>query len=217
MRRPTNAKRRAGVTLLELMISLTILAVVIGALSAATLSAQSAFKLTAARSELEYDARRTVDRIAEELRTAGSAGLSPEPLAPLGSSSLQFQRNGGWIDGAIDWSLPLQISLEEAPEDPANGVDDDGDGMIDDRRVVWTRDAGQESEVATTWMRGVPRFAEGELANGLDDNGNGLVDEAGLSFELDGNALYIRLTLQRGASGGAVLVRSVETAVILRN
>jgi hypothetical protein len=59
--------------------------------------------------------------------------------------------------------------------------------------------------------------APGEIANGIDDNGNGLVDEAGLSFELSGRTLTIRLTLERPDRVAGTLSRTVTTSVRLRN
>lgn len=217
MKRGGANARGAGVGLVELVLSLAILVVVVGAMAAATVSAQRAFRASLARGELDTAARRTIDRIAEDLRTAGRAGLVPVPVAPLGSSSLRYQRNVGWEAGEVVWSSPLTIELVAAPDDPTNGADDDGDGMVDERCVVWTRDAGTSSEISTSWTCGVPRLAEGELANGLDDDGDGLADEAGLSFVLEGDVLVIRLTLRRSLPGDEVLMRSVEAAVALRN
>lgn len=210
-------RTRSGMTLVELMISLAILTMIVGAMAAATLSAQQAFRASMERGELDTSARRVVDRIAEELRTASRAGLVPTPVAPLGSTMLQYQRNAGWTGGAVVWSAPLLIALVESPRDPVNGNDDDGDGIVDERCVSWTRDSGTADEITTLWACGVPRFAEGETANGLDDNGNGLADEAGLSFVLDGDVLTVRLTLQKASSGGVVQTSTVDAVVKLRN
>lgn len=209
--------RRSGVTLLELMISLTILVLILGSMAAATLSAQDAFRTSIVRGELESAVRRTVDRITEDLRTAGRAGLTPAAAAPLGSSSLQYQRNAGWGGGAVVWGTPITLELVEAIEDPVDGFDDDGDGIVDERCVAWTRESGTLQETTTRLVCGVPRLADGEIANGIDDNDNGLVDEAGLSFELDGDTLIVRLTLEHAALGGLTFRRSAEGAVTLRN
>jgi hypothetical protein len=64
------------------------------------------------------------------------------------------------------------------------------------------------------WVR---ELLEGELPNGLDDNGNGLIDESGLSFEIDGDTITIRLTLERFDAEGTLITRTVETAVTLKN
>lgn len=208
---------RAGVTLLEMVIGASLLTVLLGGLSAVTLSAERVEAQTSAILELESRARRTVDRIAEELRTARRDGLWPQPSAPLGSSGLQYQRNEGWSAGAISWSPPLSIALRPSPEDPDYGADGDGDGLVDAGRVIWTRDIGLPGETSATLVNGVSDLTEGETANGLDDNGNGLIDERGLSFELDGDMLHIRLTLERIEIGGQRILRTIDTAIGLSN
>ena len=59
---------------------------------------------------------------------------------------------------------------------------------------------------------------EGEIGNNLiDDNGNGLVDEAGLCFDLDGERLNIRLTLERRMGDGTLITHTAQRTIALRN
>jgi hypothetical protein len=108
------------------------------------------------------------------------------------------------------------------PSETDNGADDDGDGLIDEGMIEFTRDLGAGTERIVRWARGVREYLAGENPNVADDNANGLTDERGLSFSLTGRILTIRLTLQAvGAKGdgasGTVLSRTVETSVRLRN
>jgi hypothetical protein len=208
---------RSGTTLLEVVIGASVITVLLGVLSAATLSAERAQAQSATLRDLETRARRAVDRIAIELGGAGRAGLVPQPVAPLGSSTLAYQLNEGWTGSGVQWSAQTRIAHSPSPGDPGFGLDRDGDGIVDAGRVVWVRNEGLPDERSVVWVQGVSELAEGELANGEDDNGNGLIDERGLSFELAGDTLRIRLTLEHIEPDGRRILRTIESAVGLRN
>lgn len=55
------------------------------------------------------------------------------------------------------------------------------------------------------------------IMDGVDNNGNGLIDEEGLSFELDGSTLIIRLALEKVDHKGRTHTVSNETSVTFRN
>jgi type II secretory pathway pseudopilin PulG len=210
------ATRVRGFSLVEVLISMTMLAGLLGTLLTVVSTGSSAARVGMARQSLEGAARRTLDRIASELFSAGAETLDPDPAAPWGSSNLSFQKIEGF-DGEIVWGTPnaFSLALEEGELD--NGEDDNGNGLIDERVLVYTRDLGGANELATVWVHGVRELSEGELDNGEDDNGNGLEDEEGLSFLLIGGRLTVRLTLEELDSEGNNLVRTVETSVRLRN
>jgi hypothetical protein len=195
----------------------SLLVAIAGVLSTVTLSAERVQSRAAAERDLEVLAQRIVERIGDELRTAHADGFMPPPFAPLGSSSLDYELNEGWVGGAIQWSLPRSLALRPAPEDPGYGNDSDGDGRADPGRLVWTSVNDDGEPMQAIWVEGVSEMAASELANGVDDDGNGWIDERGLSFELDGVTLRIRLSLERTLEGGVLLQRSAETAIGLAN
>jgi hypothetical protein len=143
-----------------------------------------------ARQSIEALGRRTVDRMARELSSAGAGTLSPNRGLALGSDHLTFQVVSGYAGGAVQWSAPAAFALKLEPGELDNGKDDDGDGLVDERDLTYTQ-GGQE----TIWAHGVCELLEGEKANGKDDNGNGLKDEAGLSSPA-GGTLILRLSLE---------------------
>jgi hypothetical protein len=215
-RRPPGAARAGGFSLVEVLISMAMLAGLLGTLLTVVSTGSSAARVGMARQSLEGAARRTLDRLANELVSAGLETLDPDPVTPWGSSTLTFQTIEGF-DGEIVWGTPsaFGLALEEGELD--NGKDDNGNGLVDERALVYTRDPGGASELATLWVHGVRELGEGELDNGEDDNGNGLEDEEGLSFVHTGGRLLIRLTLEELDTEGNSLVRTVETSVRLRN
>jgi hypothetical protein len=98
-----------------------------------------------------------------------------------------------------------------------NGLDDDGDGIIDEGRVILTRDFLGAEELSVVLAHDVRSRFEGELANGLDDNGNGLVDERGFCMTLQDGLLVLRLSIAGRSPEGTRTTSTVETSVHFRN
>jgi type II secretory pathway pseudopilin PulG len=210
--------RSAGFTLVETMIATTMLGLILGAIGLTVLHGKENFRQGVSVTVLEGRAQRLLDRIADELRYAGRNSLPVQPLAPSGSSALEFRVCTGYADSATLWSNRMSIARVADPRDPPDGIDNDGDGVIDEGQVVLTRNLGEFDEIDVVIGSGVSRLLEGETANVLDDNGNGLIDEPGLSFLLDGtSSLQIRLTLEARDPRGLPLMRTVQTTVNMRN
>ena len=127
--------------------------------------------------------------------------LISEPNVPItGDWKMRYQVNLGIQDGAVVWSDPEQIAMNE-----------------DDLEVFWRQNPDAEEERRVVWTRLVSPYLEGELPNGMDDNGNGLIDEEGLSFTVDRNSVTIRITLQRQTADGELTTKTMETVVTCRN
>jgi hypothetical protein len=194
-----------------------ILGILLGAIGMTVLRGGGAFKYGMAAGAVEAQARRAIDRIAEQFTAAESSNLTPNPLAPFGSSTLDFRGSTGYAAGAPTWGPTTRVQFQYDPGEVDDGLDNDGDGIVDEGRVVLIENFGlpdQRSQVLCLYVR---EFLAGETSDGVDENGNGLIDERGLSFELTGQILTIRLSLERLDPDNNVLVRTVETAVRLRN
>lgn len=214
---PTPARARRGFTLVEMMISLAVITTTFLALGLAFERASDTYEDGQVDRALQAQAHRALDRIARPFLDAGVGQIPVQPLAPLGSSDVTFKRATGWAGGAVQWGefQSFRLELEEGEID--DNADNNGNGLVDERVVWWITNEGlpdEERRPITHWVR---ELASGELPNGADDNGNGLQDEQGLSFELRGNVLVIRLTLERPARAGRVATYAAETSVRLRN
>jgi len=216
MKPSTRASAQAGFSLVEVLLSMTMLGGLLGTMLMLVLSGSATARVGMARQSIEGAARRTLDRIAGELVSAGRETLDPEPDALWGSDRMTFQLIEGF-DGDVVWGQPCSFSTQLATGETDDGRDNNDNGLVDERVLVFTRDIGGPDELATIWVHGVRELAEGELDNDEDDNGNGLVDEAGLSFARTGNRLIVRLSLEELDSDGNHMVRTVETSVRLRN
>lgn len=219
MRSLSQRLRRAarGFTMVEMVIGTTIMFLVMGAIGIVVLSGKSNFRQGISAAMLDTRAVRLMERIVSELQWAGIDTLAVEPTAPLGRSDLEFRVCTGVAAAATTWSGRVRIRLDPEPEDPTDGIDNDGDGLTDECQVVLTRDLGTADQVDVVLGRGVQRWLEGEINNGADDNANGLTDEAGLSFVLVEDTLTVRLSVAALNPDGLGQTRTVQTAVTMRN
>lgn len=182
------------------MIALTILALISYNLFMVLNSSSKLYNAGSASANIESLAARTVDRIADALIGASRQSLYVVMEAPQHAGEINYEMHLGYENGAIVWSDPEQIAITVV-----NG------------KVVWKENPGQDDERQVVWCNYVRDFLEGEIPNSLDDNGNGLVDEGGLSFDIDGSSVIIRLTLEREDREGNLITRTVEQRVTCRN
>jgi prepilin-type N-terminal cleavage/methylation domain-containing protein len=198
----TSRGSRAGFSLVETMIAVALLGVVLLNVYMALSDGSRAMQGQTATNEVEVQARRALDRIALAVLGAARDSLWTTQEAPLCNSELNLVSSLGMIDGEPVWSDPQRISM--------------ADGSAN--HVVWTENPGQPTEKRVVWGSHLRDFAEHEIgANGIDDNGNGLIDEKGLAFDIEGDSVRIRLTIERPGPDGKPMVRSVETVVTCRN
>lgn len=209
-------RSRAGFTIVDVMVALVVTVSVLGGLFTFLQSAISGSRMTAARSVLSRRAHDVVERVADLLLLADLDSLSPA-VAPLGATFLDYRVPQSVAAAGVTWANTARIERQDEPSDPANGFDDDGDGVIDEGIIVLVRELGLAGEQQTILATNVAPFLQGETANVADDNGNGLEDERGFCFErtADGRVV-IRLTLFAKVAGG-LLSYSAEASVFPRN
>lgn len=208
---------RSGASLVEIVIAFCVMTMLLGAVGNTVLSGNNAYKQGVSSAVLEGQTRRLLERIASEFADADRSSLNPNPLTPFCTSTISYARCQGWAGGAmvLGPTRRIQLVLEQGELD--NGIDDNGNGLIDERRVQLVPDTATPG-VAIELGGFVRARAAGELPNGVDDNGNGLVDEPGLWFLNDGTGtLTISLTLERLDPWGRLLTRTLQTAVRIRN
>ena len=206
---------QAGISLLEVLISTSLLVLVVGAAySVLTGSSRTAGTGIAIANTSEL-ARSVLERAARELMSASISSF--DPVDPEAADALEFQLVDAVVDGSPVLGELRALRLVEPESDPGDGIDNDDDGLVDEMQLVYLRDVGGPNEASVVWADGIPRLAPGELANGSDDNGDGLVDESGFSMTLSGRTLRLRIALERRAASGENYVREIETSVTIRN
>jgi hypothetical protein len=210
------ASTRRGHSLIELCVALTLLIIVLGLPALLLDTSSRAFSTGSRSSEVDLAARRALDTTAERLSGSGLDEIAALPGQP--NSSVVFRAATGFAGGAIVWGNDERIELQVEPGELVDGADNDGDGLIDEHRVLWTRDLGLASERTQVLCTRVRRSLDGEIpGNGLDDNGNGFVDEAGLMITLDGESIGLALTVERRDAFGTAILHTARRTVALRN
>lgn len=190
---------RAGYTLLEVMLALTLLTLVLVNMYMVFGDSSKAVTRKAAQFDTEVEARRVLDRIALAVIGAELETLQVPNSAPNSSSAIDYSVNMGFEDGAVVWSPGRRIAHQNGHE------------------VSWRENPGEVDERHATWTRAAATLLEGELQNGIDDNGNGLIDERGLSFDVQGRMVAIRLTIEKPGPDGKLVTKTLETRVTCRN
>lgn len=206
----------AGFSLIELGVAILVLGVALGSAAMVSTSSRQAYRFSMTETGLEQRLHTALRRAADELALTGETLIDPDPLPAVFCADLQYQHVT--IDGADVVLGPLaRVRCELEPGETADGDDDDGDGLVDERRLVLIRNDGEPDEQLVVLANGVRSLGAGEEPNGADDDGDGLVDEPGFWVERDGRVLVLRLTLQARGPGGELLERSAETTVRMRN
>ena len=209
---------RAGFTLLESTIAIAMLGSVLSSVMYVLDSSAKAFRTGSMVARMDADADRALREAAAALRSAEAGWLNPP--APTGSEDrIDFQRSEGVLDNGQAVPGPVErLAFEYDDQELDDGIDNDGDGLIDEGRLILTRDIGGAAQ-RIQLARDVSEAPPGEiLGNGLDDDLNGVVDDHGFSITQIGNRLTIRITLQRfDRSSQRVLEQTSERTVTLRN
>ena len=215
---------RTGLSLLELMVTVAILAVIIASIYEVLVISTQAVNTGTSKAKMEDDARRIIERIANECRAAILTTMDGDPdtagiqslASPSGSSSLTFQPSAGTngSGGLVNGSARTIRWVVDPGEIAGDGIDNDFDGLIDEGTITF-EDAGPP--YTSTLGYNIALMSEGETANGADDNGDGFVDEKGLFFVLSGNQLTISVTVQAVNHNHELIQATIETTVKIMN
>lgn len=186
--------------MIEIMISLVILALISVNLSMVTRTGSQAYEAGLFMSTLEDQADQTMDRIAFALMSSSQDLINPVHEAPASSSQVDYEISLGYENGELILGDPERIAL-----DPETG------------HIVWTQNPLLEGERSVTWSKWAADRPNSDPENGADDNDDGLVDEQGLSFDLEGNQVSIQLTIRRTDPDGVQREMRKITQITCRN
>lgn len=210
-------RRSGGFTLVEVLLSVVILGSLLGTVFVVQKQGQSAAVASNVQLMTSLKASRLLDRVVRELQGMGGDGATPTQSTSLGTDTLNWQTSRGVNAGLVLWSNTNRFALGMAPGEADNGVDDDGDSLVDERALVLTYDVGTADQRSVTLCDSIAEMAPRETANALDDDGNGVVDERGFNLHRTGDILEVRITVQGTGPEGSVVSTSVETSFRVRN
>lgn len=200
MTQAVRCSRRAGFSLLELVIAIAVAALIFANVGLVMRSGSNSRERESVRGDLDVQLDRTLDRIALTLMSANAQSLDPSAPSPSFQSSLEYMQNLGVQNGLVVLGDPERIEL-----------------IVNDGQVLWKQRPGELNERMVVWTRWVASYLDGESANGVDDNGNGLIDETGLAFVISGSQVEILLCLERRGEDGEVIRHQRSAVVACRN
>jgi prepilin-type N-terminal cleavage/methylation domain-containing protein len=208
----------SGFTLVEMAIVTLIVSIMLGVIALFQSTNHDTLQQSAALGTVQANAHRTLERVLGELDGASVTRLVPDPTGPLGTDDLVFQKSNG-VDAAgnVIWSSQTRLALVMEDGETLNGVDDNHNGLVDERKLTITHDYGTPQARTETIAHRLPANLPGEQANGADDNGNGVVDEKGFNIRRVGNLLSVRLAVQARAVGHAWATWTESSGLRLRN
>src|SRR5262245_25040173 len=202
---------RGGFTLVEMAIGLTLMSVVGGLFFLTTQSTSSAVRTGVAVTELDAALQRTLQLVCENLKSSSADLVTPQAVSPFSGTTVDYQRGlGANAGGALLWG-PLE-RIELVYDEADDGIDNDGDGLVDEGRLVWTENPGAAGERSTVLCQNVREYLDGG-----DENGNGLIDERGFALDFRGRSVTVRLSLVARDSRGKVLTSTAERTIAFRN
>ncbi len=217
MARVVHARPCSGYTTVEVLLGAALMASMLLVAGLATQRCMAMFRQHRASEAVSSSASRLLQRVASELAFARRSSLQPATLETQGASTLLFQRSLGVEKGEVQWSPPLTLRWEREPGELDDGLDNDGNGLIDEGQLLWIESEGLAEERRVVFGHGLCEFLPGETFDGVDEDGDGLIDERGLCFSAEGNVLTIRLGVQGRTPTDTILTRVVETSVFVRN
>lgn len=218
MRRLRRRTGQSGFTIVEMAVAGALVLLLLSSALLAARGGMGAFRATQDASDVEARVRRALDRVVFELLSAGKSELFPawdDLDGDFGTDDLNFAKVTGLAGTTPQFGAVHNLTVELAPGESNDGLDNDGNGLVDDGVLVLTRDVGG-TEVRIVLCRGVRELLEGEIADGGDNNENDVSDEAGFNIHRVGEVLFVRLTLEQPVETG-IIMRTLETSVRLRN
>jgi len=207
---------RGGFTLIEMAVALVLMSVLGGLVFLTAESTSNAVNTGVAVAELDGRALRVLERVCDALKASSAGVATPQAETPFSNANLDFRRGlGADADGDVLWGPLERLVLEYDEAD--DGLDDDGDGLVDEGRLVWIEDPGGASERRVVLCQDVREYLAGETLDGDDQNQNGLLDERGFALDFTGNRVTVRLTLEGRDRDGRLLASTVQRSVVFRN
>ena len=195
-----NGRTTNGFTLLEIMISIAVLSILVVGIYSALSASQNMYATGVTRQEIQDRVRRALNEISLELRQGSSglgAGITFGTAGSAGDESVTFCMCTGFAAGVPTWSAPITITTIDGDGETDNGVDDNHNRMVDERKIMRTR-AGRPTKCWAIISGGILRFTR-NLTMGLVDR------------------IQVDLTLQGIDSQGKVIEASGSVVVDMRN
>jgi type II secretory pathway pseudopilin PulG len=193
-------ERNRGFSLLELGLVLLLLVVILVPAAKFSADSSSAFSSLSAAMHETSRALVVLDRINSELITGNFTTVAP--AVPTADQAIEFQKIIDVQNGAPVFGNPIHIDLVPMETNIDDGIDNDGDGLVDEQGVrIW------EDRAPASVTPQVEDAASVICAN---------VAKGGLLFNRQGAILFVDMTFQ-DTSTDSPTTFTLRTGVKMRN
>jgi len=137
MNREKHSTSSSGMTLLEISLAIAIMTGVVIAVGKNFLDFSRSFSSLTKLMHSETRAEVVMDRLLDELITGSVTSLTPP--GPIAAQAVEFRKITG-IDGSGNalFSNPFHVELVDVESNTADGIDNDGNGLVDECGVrIW--------------------------------------------------------------------------------
>ena len=179
-------------TLLEVLIASAILVTVLSVVYMLLLTTHESYTTGSRLADIQGQSRIVLQQLAEELRQAGRSNIVVSDTNEEGDREIQFQVNTGYDGSTIIWSTPITYRSIPVIHETANDKDDDGNGLVDERRLVRIQDG--DMVTLTNWLK-----------------------EGTMDVSWNGSSVKITIELERMDPKRRPLLASGQTSVEIRN
>ena len=126
-------RSRAGLSLVETMMVVSLLTVVAVTVGKSFLDSSRAYSAVTLMMHTTSRAQTILDRLEAEIITGKF--LSIVPVSPFKSNSLTFQKIVGVTNGVPNFGNPFHIEVFPVETNPTDGLDNNGNGLVDEEGV----------------------------------------------------------------------------------
>ena len=211
LRKYTSAQ--AGMTLMEITVTITILSVLVGILLTLGVTVGDVSATELARTTATDEARRGIEYLTAQLRNASLGSLSALPANAIGFQVAQdVDGNGSAVDHSGNLELGPVITVSRDTSDVNH------DGVTTTQLLLQKTVGGKVTTVVLANNLLPDEDANGNktLDAGEDTNRNGALDH-GVWFERVGNAIRITLQTEGQTRRGNVIAYTLTEMVLPRN
>lgn len=176
-------QRKAGLTLVELLIAVTIMSLIAGVMTYSLGTSLESWERVKSRNGLLRMGRLALNRMIWAVRNTSRVliPLNSMPSRDILAIAVMIDNDG---DGRIDEDTSSDMSGDNSPG--ISGLDDDGDGFVDEGD---NRDDDEDGLVDEDPSDGIDNDGDGSIDEdtGGDMNNDGLPGVAGFDDDQDGN------------------------------
>lgn len=206
-----NIRRRQGFSLLEVLVSIAILALVLSMVYMTLFRTTSEYEVNSRRSWIIDSARLALDEMTEDIRQGNVLSLTPIPATPPPgtessppSTQVSFFKVKAPIAGVAQYTAnPITYLWEASTATGGPRVDANNNGIVDEGRLVRVDENGKR-RIMCSYVKNAPDGLQLTQAFSVVDGVRKV-------------QIRIRLNLLFTDSNNKVLEQALETKVFMRN